>query len=147
MKALAASHWVVPGDAAASPLVRNLLSEPQRMARFLAQPMPEIGGRTPREVIVQWIAARCPVPLEEERAPAQAPVRPVPRTRLRMGLSLLGPLPTPEAAAGAPPVEAAPGEPHADVLYARTIRAVHLTPQQLVQVRCRRYGPGGGACH
>jgi L-Lysine epsilon oxidase N-terminal/L-lysine epsilon oxidase C-terminal domain/Iron-containing redox enzyme len=123
--------WIVPGNVADSRFVIELLSAPRRMARFLIQTVPEIGGKTAREVVIDWIAAGCPAP-EDQLRTARLNVAVTPRTNVR---------------ADAPMPFAERQDPHAGVIQARTLSAVRLTPAQHAGIRRRFYGPGGGACH
>ena len=132
--------WIIPGNVAESRFVRELLSAPRRMSRFLIWTVPEIGDRSAREVIIDWIQNGCPLPDARDVRPAPK-AAPVPRTRARMS----APTPGADRAPAAEPQP--PVEPHAEVLLARTMSAVSLTPEQLEGLEHRYYGPGGGACH
>jgi hypothetical protein len=121
--------WIVPGDVAASRLVTEMLSEPRRMARFLTFPVPELGGKSARQVIIEWIAAGCPVP-------GAAP----PRNAFAV----------PAAATVAPAVRAsarAVADEYAREIQAQTLHAGRLSAEQRQGLLRRRYGPGGGAPH
>ncbi len=124
------NEWIIPGNVAESRFVQELLSQPRRMSRFLIQTIPELGDRSAREVIIDWITKGCPLPDRDERIPRKKVV-PIPRTNVRT----------------AAPIPAAPAEPHADVVQARTLNSAPLTPEQLQGLKRRHYGPGGGACH
>jgi L-Lysine epsilon oxidase N-terminal/L-lysine epsilon oxidase C-terminal domain/Iron-containing redox enzyme len=123
--------WIIPGNVAESRFVRVLLSEPRRMSRFLIQTVPELGDRSAREVIIDWIAAGCPIPELDARMLLKKAI-PVPRTNVR----LAAPVSVPE-----------PIDPHVGVIQARTLNSVPLTPEQHEGLKHRYYGPGGGACH
>lgn len=123
--------WIIPGNVAKSRFVTELLAG-GRMARFLAQPITELGGKPAREIIVQWIAANCPIPGQPEKKAA------------------------PPAAAAAPamPVGAAamPRVPRENEVYAsdferRTAASQRVGTEQRRGLRRRYYGPGGGAAH
>jgi hypothetical protein len=127
--------WIVPGNIAASRFVTELLSDTGRMARFLLDPVPELGNKPARMVITDWIAAGCPIP-----AAAESPVRRVVA------------LATPEA-------DVKPWEQPARLIplheveeqmsrvVVRSMNARPLTPEQRQGIRRRFYGPGGGAAH
>ena len=140
MEALAnpLNGWIIPGNPAESRFVQELLSEPRRMSRFLIATVPEIGGRSAREVIIEWIQDGCPVP-GADGGVRTTKAAPISRTRVRTDT------PTVSPATDAPREPSS--EPHADVLRARTMSAVSLTPEQLEGLTHRYYGPGGGACH
>jgi hypothetical protein len=124
-----ANGWIILGNVGESRFVRELLSAPRRMARFLIQTMPEIGDTSARQIIIEWIAAGCPIP-----------GRSAPR--------LLGAIPVrSNVRADAPHVAPRQTEPHARYIQARSVGAVPLTPAQHQGLRRRFYGPGGGAAH
>ena len=66
MRALATpgNAWVVPWDAANSPLVRDFAAGGNRMARSLDRRFPKLGNQVGRLVVVRWINAGCPIPGE-----------------------------------------------------------------------------------
>ncbi|MGW0808176.1 LodA/GoxA family CTQ-dependent oxidase [Nonomuraea sp. NPDC002799] len=133
MAALADSDngWIIPGKVDESRFVQELLAQPRRMSAFLIQTIPELGDRSAREVIIDWIAAGCPLPEQDERIARKKAV-PVPRTNVH---------------AAAPISAEDPAEPHAAVVQARTLNSAPLTAEQLQGMERRHYGPGGGACH
>jgi hypothetical protein len=131
MAALAdrANGWVVPGSVADSRLVTELLSQPRRTARFLTFTVPELGGKTARQVIVEWIAAGCPIPAEALprhalAVPAAASVRAAVRHEDR-----------------------ALADEYAREVEAQTRHAVPVGDERRRGALRRRYGPGGGAPH
>ncbi|MGH4014155.1 MAG: LodA/GoxA family CTQ-dependent oxidase [Pseudonocardiaceae bacterium] len=124
-----ANGWIVPGNVADSRFVRELLSPPRRMARFLIQTMPEIGDKSAREVIIEWIEQGCPIP---ERPPLLRATAIPARPNVR---------------ADAPHLAAQQTEPLARQIQLRSAGSVPLTPTQHRGLRHRFYGPGGGACH
>jgi len=133
MAALAdpANGWIVPGNVTESRFVRELLSEPRRMARFLIVTVPEIGDKPARQVIVDWIAAGCPIPGQQVRRSLTA-TKSLARTNVR---------------AATPADVQQRLDPHAEELQERAAQAVALTPAQHRGLRHRFYGPGGGAAH
>ena len=56
------SGWVVPGSAASSRLVTELLASGNAMARALQEVRPRTGGPDGLQVVRSWIDAGCPVP-------------------------------------------------------------------------------------
>lgn len=131
MAALAdvANGWIVPGDVANSRFVRELLAEPRRMSRFLIATIPELGNKSARQVIIDWIAAGCPIPAD-------------PPARLTAAVP----------AAAAVRMAVPPPENYRTDDYARQVQrgaeaAVRLTSEQTRGLRRRFYGPGGGAPH
>jgi hypothetical protein len=131
MAALAdpANGWIVPGDVEQSRFVRELLTEPRRMSRFLILTIPDLGQKSVRQVIVDWIRAGCPIPAE---------------TRPRMTLAI-------PAAAMVRTAVQQPSLEQPDE-YAREIqrsaqKAVRLGAEQHRGLRRHFYGPGGGAPH
>ena len=56
------SGWVVPGSAASSRLVTELLASGNAMARALQEVRPRTGGPDGMQVVRSWIDAGCPVP-------------------------------------------------------------------------------------
>ena len=87
--------WIVPGNVDGSRFVRELLTAPRRMSRFLIWTVPEIGDRSAREVIIGWIQDGCPLPDAGDARSARRP-RPYPeprcaRRRLRPARTALPP--------------------------------------------------------
>ncbi|MGF7212773.1 hypothetical protein GGE65_007408 [Skermanella aerolata] len=124
-----ANGWIIPGDIDGSRFVRELLSAPRRMARFLIQTMPEIGNKSARQVIIEWIAAKCPIPT----GPLSRSMEAIPaRTNVRTDAPHPGRHPT---------------DPNAHQIQARSAGALPLTPVQHRGLSRRFYGPGGGAAH
>ena len=54
--------WVVPWDAANSPLARDFAGGANRMAQALDQRFASLGNQVGRLVMVRWINAGCPLP-------------------------------------------------------------------------------------
>ncbi|MDB5295488.1 MAG: Lysine-epsilon oxidase [Phycisphaerales bacterium] len=76
MRALASpgNGWIVPGNAAASKWVVQLLTGGNRMAAAFAETVPS-SDRTWRQVAVEWINAGCPMPGEAPRERLRADER------------------------------------------------------------------------
>jgi hypothetical protein len=130
--------WIVPGDLQQSRLFTSFLAGTNRMSRFLAGTVPELGNKSARDIIIQWITENCPIPPEVEAAsvtsavPAAAAARPR-RAAARQSL---------------PRVETRNGDEHYAADFARrTAVTRHFSPEQRRYLRRQHYGPGGGACH
>ena len=81
--------WIIPGNAGDSRLVQELLSGGGRMARILQNSVPELGNKSARTVILDWINAGCPLPSPPVEAVAEASgcsgVRAAPHARRLLG--------------------------------------------------------------
>jgi hypothetical protein len=64
--------WIVKGNAAQSPLVTDMLSGNNDMALAFRDIAPGTGGKTYKEILVEWIDKGCPVGLEPLAAAAPA---------------------------------------------------------------------------
>jgi hypothetical protein len=127
--------WIIPGNVAESRFFTTLLAGTGRMSRFLAQTVPELGDKPARQVIIDWIAAECPIP-SDEAAPLRLVVTAATRgTRARSWEQPTRHLPLREV------------EEETAKVIVRTMNAAPLSREQLRGMRRRRYGPGGGAPH
>lgn len=132
MAALAdpANGWVLPRNPQGSRLVTALITSTNKMARFLARPVPELGGKPARNVIIDWIADGCNLP------PAGPPTPPFSALAIRRAMS------------AAPPThcEQAAPEDHARIVR-QSSSGQALTAEQARGLQIRIYGPRGGAAH
>ncbi|HEX8161469.1 MAG TPA: LodA/GoxA family CTQ-dependent oxidase [Pyrinomonadaceae bacterium] len=62
--------WILKGNAAQSPLVTDMLSGNNDMALAFRDVAPGTGGKTYKEILVEWIDKGCPVGAEPQAAPA-----------------------------------------------------------------------------
>jgi hypothetical protein len=69
--------WIVRGDAAQSPLVTDILGGNGAMATALQAIAPDSGGRTFKNVLVEWIAEGCPIVPQSKVKPSAKRRRPV----------------------------------------------------------------------
>ena len=120
--------WIIPGDAPNSRFVRELLGGRRPMARFLSHPIPEIGGKTARQIILGWINAGAELP-EDKTRPGFLSAR----------LRLMAAMP---ARTGAPL-----RDDYAAEVTRRTLSAHRYTPRERAAFRRRPLNPGGGAAH
>lgn len=149
MRALSSpeSGWITPGNADRSRFVTGLLASDGDMARTLSLPLQEVGGRTGRQVIIDWINGGCEILDIEDTtaavsiarlgAPPDAAPSLTPATHQALFVRDLPPQkhrPTHEQRRRE---EAIGARPH----------AFSLGPQGQQALRRRFYGPGGGTCH
>jgi len=127
--------WIIPGNVAESRFFTTLLAGTGRMSRFLAHTVPELGDKPARQVIIDWIAAGCPVPSDEATPPRLVVTSATSETRARAWEQPTRSLPLREVK-----------EETAKVIV-RTMNAEPLSREQRRGMRRRRYGPGGGAPH
>jgi hypothetical protein len=131
----ARNGWIIPGNAGESRLVQELLSGGGRMARILQNSVPELGNKSARTVILDWINAGCPLPAPPaEAAPVEAVV-PVVRAA-----------PHARRLAGAPRRAVIAGDDYAREVTIRSAVGRSFSAEQRLRQR-RHYGPGGGAPH
>jgi hypothetical protein len=137
MAALAdsANGWIIPGNASESRFVQELLAGGGRMARFLQNTIPELGNKSARTVILDWINAGCPPPTPP--APA-ALATALPRIRA---------LAFPRSMVGAPQRAVSANDDYAREVVVRSAVSRPMSAEQRTRQRRRPYGPGGGAPH
>jgi hypothetical protein len=131
----ARNGWIIPGNASDSRLVQELLSGGGRMARFLQNTIPELGNKSARTVILDWINAGCPLPAPPAPAPVAAAL---PRIRA---------LAFPRSLHGAARRALSAGNDYAREVVVRSAVSRPLSAEQRAGQRRRPYGPGGGAPH
>jgi hypothetical protein len=132
----ARNGWVVPGNASESRLVQELLSGGGRMARILQNPVPELANKSARTVIVDWIAAGCPLPSTTRSLGARA----------QMAKAFTRPAPQARNMARASYRYVRAGDDYSREVAIRSALSRTFTAEQRVHQR-RHYGPGGGAPH
>ncbi|WP_164919602.1 LodA/GoxA family CTQ-dependent oxidase [Hansschlegelia zhihuaiae] len=120
--------WIVPGDPGRSRFVRELLSERRPMARFLSRGIQEIGGKTARQIIVDWIRGGAQLPTERVH-PGQF------SARLRLMAAV------PERTGARLRDDFAPE------VIRRTLSSHRFTVRERTGMRERQLNPGGGAAH
>jgi hypothetical protein len=130
------SGWVIPGNPGESRLVQELLSGGGRMARFLQNTLPELGNKSARTVILDWISAGCPLPAAPGPAPAM----------IRAMVSVRAPA-QPRNLIRAPQRAVTADDDYSREVVMRSAVSRAFSAEQRSQQLRRRYGPGGGAPH
>lgn len=124
-----AKEWVIPGNVAESRLMKAFVQTDRAMGRALGEEIPEIGHKTGKQIISEWIEAGCPLFEEQSRTPTAANA-----IQSLQGYRLF------TAALSA----SRPGERE---LLGRTRPSEPMAATDREAIRRRFYGPGGGAVH
>jgi hypothetical protein len=88
MKAIVAGHWAVPFDPDNSPIVIDMLRAARPMGAALDRRFPDLNNQIGRRIIVDWIAAGCPIDGQPQGEPALD--KAIPRLELRGIVQALG---------------------------------------------------------
>jgi hypothetical protein len=124
----ARNAWIIPRDPERSRFISELLAAARPMARFLARRIPEIGNKTARQIIVDWIRDGC-------QLPGQRALSGLLQARLQL-------------MAGVRERRSAPlRDDFAPEVIRRTLASNRPTPRERTALRSYRLGPGGGAPH